>query len=305
MLFSENNWYEWSYGGQPFERADGNSQLKTKYGKFEGAIPSFEEALLLNAKSTIDHYPNEQFDLLYSGGIDSELVLRTYKALGHPVRVNIFRYENDYNIYDVSHAVVTCEALNVPYKIIDFNLKSFYENDVMTVSEQAQSDRPRALVQLKFLDLVDGLPISASSDIRFYRPHDDYRVRAEWRLQDFEHDIAMDRYAQYHGRKAIMQWFKWTPQIVLGWTNMRWFNRLVYDRIPGKLGVTSTKIQGYQEVYSDMLPRTKQTGFEKIDHLVLPVEAELERKNGGLKYRQVADRSLNELWMEMCGDLFY
>jgi hypothetical protein len=116
LLFSENNWYKWSYGSsESFARADGVSELKTSYGRFEGSIPSFEEALLHNAKSTIDHYPNEQFDLLYSGGIDSELVLRTYKALGHPVRVNIFRYENDYNIYDVSHAVVTCEALNVPY----------------------------------------------------------------------------------------------------------------------------------------------------------------------------------------------
>jgi hypothetical protein len=301
-----DNWYKWYYGeSQPYARADGESPLRVEYGKFSGSIPTFKDALRINAQKTIDSFPNQTFDLLFSGGIDSELVLRTYRDLGHPIRVNIFRYENDYNIYDVSHAVIVCEQLGIPYNLIDFNLQKFFENDVLTVSEHAQSDRPRALVQLKFLDYVDGVPISASSDIRYFRPHDDYSAKAKWMIHDFEHDIALDRYAAFHSRPAIMQWFKWSPEIVLGWTNTVWFKKLVNDEISGKLGVVSTKIEGYRENYPDMIVRTKKTGFENIDHFVIPVQNYLKQKNGGLKYRQYVEQSLDDMWIQITGRPYY
>lgn len=304
MIFSENNWYKWYYGNsQPFARADGQP-FHTTYGMVDEPIKTFKQALLDNAKSTVDHYPNEKFDLLFSGGIDSELMLRAYLEIGHPVRVNIFRYENNFNLYDVSYAVVVCEQLGVPFKIIDFNLQKFFENDAVTVSGEAQSDRPRALVQLAFLNYLDGLPISGSSDCRWFRPHDDYTVKAEWRVEDFEHDIAMDRYAAFKNRPAIMQWFKWTPQVVVSWFKLDWFKRLVNDEIPGKLGVVSTKLEGYREAYPNLLPRVKKTGFESIDHLVLPAEEYLKKQNGGLIYRQTTDRSINEFSMEMTGRLY-
>jgi hypothetical protein len=304
MIFSEGNWYKWYYGNsKPFARADGE-QFRTTYGPIEGPIKPFKQALLDNARSTVEHYPNEKFDLLFSGGIDSELMLRAYLEIGHPIRVNIFRYENNFNLYDVSYAVVVCEQLGVPYKIIDFNLQKFYENDAVRISEQAQSDRPRALVQLVFLEYLDGLPISGSSDCRWFRPHADYSVKAEWRVEDFEHDVAMDRFAASQDRSAIMQWFKWSPQMVISWFKLDWFKRLVNDEIPGKLGVVSTKIDGYREAYPALLMRAKKTGFESIDHLVQPVEDYLKQKNGGLIYRQTTDRSINEFSIEMTGKTY-
>lgn len=212
MMFTADNWYKWRYSvdGEDFSRADNGKKLYTSYdAKVDPcSIRDLGYTLLENAKSTIDCYPNRTFDLLYSGGMDSEVVMRTYKKLGHPIRVSIFRYEKNYNIYDVSFAVVTCEQLGIPYKIIDFNLERFYYKEAETVSEQAQCDRPRALPQMKFMEYVDGLPVYASSDCRWYRPHDDYTKRAEWIVQDLEHELSWDKYAQFHNIEAIVSWFK-------------------------------------------------------------------------------------------------
>lgn len=300
MYTSENNWYYWTYSDTKFDRRlNSNQQLKTVFSRFDGHVKSFGEELINNAKSTIDHYNGKKFSILYSGGMDSELVLRSYLSLGHDIDVNIFRYEKDYNIYDVSHAVITCERLNVPYKIIDFNLERFYETDAERISELAQIDRPRALPQLSFMDYVDNIPIIGASDCRWYRTIEDYSIPAEWWVQCFEHDIGYSKYIREINREAVAEWFKWTPGVVVSYTYLNWFKKLVTDQYYGKTGVTSTKYLGYSEVHPNLLERTKKTGFEYADHLVLEFEEHLKKKYNGLIYRQTYQRSMEDFYLQV------
>jgi ferredoxin-fold anticodon binding domain-containing protein len=297
---SENDWYYWSYGNAKFERkSDATQVLKTTFTECIKPVFSFKEELLNNAKSTIDHFDGKKFSILFSGGMDSELVLRSYLELKHDFDVNIFRYEKDYNVYDVSHAVVSCEKLGVPYKIIDFNLEKFYESEAESISEIAQIDRPRALPQLKFMDFVDNIPIIGASDCRWFRPSVDYNEPSEWWVQCFEHDIGYSKYVRATNRSAIAEWFKWTPGVVVSYTYLKWFKKLVTDQYIGKTGVTSTKYLGYNETYPDLIERIKKTGFEYTDHLVLEFEEHLKKKYNGLIYRQTDQRSMSDFYLEV------
>jgi asparagine synthetase B (glutamine-hydrolysing) len=145
MYTSENNWYSWSYGSNPkFSRQTGNETFNTQFSKCESTIGSFKEELLNAARSTLDHSTGK-ITVLFSGGVDSEIMLRALLEVGADPEIIIARYENDYNIYDVSYAVTICSILGVNYKILDFNLQHFYENDAERVSDLSQIDRPRAL----------------------------------------------------------------------------------------------------------------------------------------------------------------
>lgn len=297
---SENNWYYWTYSNEKFDRRTSPQQeLRTVFSPINNTVQSFKQELLNNARSTIEHFDGKKFSLLFSGGMDSELVLRSYLELNHSFDVNIFRYENNYNIYDVSHAVVVCEALGVPYKIIDFNLEKYYESDAEEISELAQIDRPRALPQLKFIDYVDHIPIIGASDCRWYREHDNYNTRSPWCVQCFEHDIGYSKYIREINRPAVAEWFKWTPGVVLSYTQLNWFKKLVTDQFHGKLGTTSTKYYGYKEVYPELLNRVKKTGFEYVDHLVFEFESHLEKKYNGLIYRQTCQRSMQDFFQQI------
>lgn len=297
---SENNWYSWSYDQHlPFGRQLHNGKLDTHFGKYTGPVNSFSKELENAASSTLEYYPNIRPTILFSGGADSELVLRAYLKIGANPKVCIVRYENDYNIYDVSYAVTICSLLNVQYSIIDFNLQKFYENDAEKISELAQIDRPRALPQCKFMDLVDGLPILGSSDLTGVRTNDDYTIKGTWLIRCWEHDIGWSKYLRETNRPGIAEWFKWTPGLVLSFTKMQWFKKLVNDEYYGKLGCNSTKLIGYRETYPDMIERKKQTGFEKTDLLVNEFELFLEKKYKGLPYRQHVDRSLSHLYTEI------
>jgi hypothetical protein len=299
---SENNWYSWSYGDrQKFSRQLGNEKLHTYYEKFTGTVSSFVDELYKASSSTLEHYPNIRPSILFSGGIDSEIVLRSYLKIGANPKVYIVRYENDYNIYDVSYAITMCSLLNVDYTIIDFNLKRFYENDAERISELAQVDRPRALPQCKFFDLVDGLPIICSSDLTGVRTNDDYSKKGTWFIRDHEYDIGWSKYLRETNRQGIAEWFKWTPGLVLSFMQMQWFTKITNDEYYGKLGFNSTKIIGYKEAYPDLIERKKQTGFEKVDPLINEFESFLKTKYNGLPYRQTVDRTIAEFRLEITG----
>lgn len=295
---SENNWYSWQYGeGEKFGRQPGNQQFKTNFGRMDRPVMSFKEELLNAAKSTIEHHPNLTPNIFFSGGVDSEIMLRAFLEIGAKPTVTIMRYENDYNLYDVSYAVTICTMLGVEYKLIDFNLTKFYENDAERVSELAQIDRPRALPYCKFIEDSDGLPILGASDLTLHRTTSEYvpDMKGNWVILCWEHDIGWSKFAREINKPAVAEWFKWTPGLVLSYTNLKWFHQLVTDQYIGKTGCNSTKIIGYREAYPDLIERRKQTGFEKIDTLVSEMEKHLTAKYNGLPYRNYFARTITSL----------
>jgi hypothetical protein len=227
-------------------------------------------------------------------------VLRSYVEVGANPIVLIFRFEEHINEYDVSYAIVICNQLGVDYKIIDFNLKHFFENDAEEVSEIAQVDRPRGLPQLKFLEYTEGFAVLGIGDPRWSR---DLKAGTSWILLDQEHDTGWDKFIMHKGIPAIAQWFKWTPELVLAYTELDWFKNLILNnKWPGREGVTSTKLIGYKEAYPDMLSRIKKTGMEPIDELITEFEQFLKKKYKGLPFRQVVPRTLEQLRKELLND---
>lgn len=292
MNQTKNNWFKHWY--------DSAGIYNTSYSNNGVQNLSFKDALFYNAEETINEYHDETFEIMFSGGVDSELVLRVYKDLGKKINVNIFRYEKDYNLYDVSFAIVVSEKLGLSYKIIDFDLENFYVDKAREVYEIAKCSHARALPQLVFMHYVEGIPIYSEAVPRWYRPNSDYSVKAEWIIQDFEYEISWDRYALHYLRPAIMQWFRFTPEIQLGWMNTNWFKDLTNDRLIGKLGVNSTKYLGYQEVYPDIIPRQKKSGFESAEHIVNKFQKTLEI-NGKYLYAQTTTRLFSEFYRELTG----
>ena len=302
MYTSENNWYKWNYGtGEMFGRQTSNDTFNTYYGKSSSPVLSFKEEMLKAARSTLDHYPGLRPSVFLSGGVDSEMILKSYIEIGSDPEVFIVRYENDYNLYDVSYAITICSMLGIEYNLIDFNLQKFYETDAERVSVEAQICRPRMLPHLKFTENIDGLVIVGHSDMAWYRADEDYAVNSHWFVRDYEHDIGCDKYNILHNRPAIYQWFKWSPGLILSFTKLDWFNKLTNDKYYGKTGINSTKILGYREYFPELIERKKQSGFEKIDIIIDEVEQSLMKKYNGLPFRGIVDRSLSELVEEITG----
>jgi hypothetical protein len=306
IYFSENNWVGWKYDNGPlYARSVSPYEKYTlSYKQTEEEIGSLWHESIKAAKSTRDHYPNLKPSLFFSGGLDSEVMVRAFVEAGIDFNLYTVRYNNDYNIYDVSYAVTISNILGLDLKIIDMDLEKFFENEAETISEQAQCDRPRMLPQMKFADYVDGLPILSMADITWQRNSNNYSKKGTWNAWEVESDSACDKYNLYHNRTAIYQWARWSPGMLLAHTKWNWFHKLVNDKIYGKLGNSSTKMQGFLEEFPDMIPRQKKIGFESCENIISEFEGFLEKKYNGLPYRRIYSQSLDEIWTNITGKPF-
>lgn len=75
---SENNWYYWNYDGLPFSRQTGGQKFTTTFSTPVISTENFHQELKKAAASTLDHYPGLNPSILFSGGLDSEIMLRAY-----------------------------------------------------------------------------------------------------------------------------------------------------------------------------------------------------------------------------------
>lgn len=306
MIHTENNWVSWNYDNGPlYARSTSPSEkFNLVYKQTNEEIGTMWEEAVKGAKSTLDFFPNLKPSIFFSGGVDSEVMLRAFLHIGAKPNVYVVRYENDINLYDVSYAVAIANSLGVDIKIIDFNLEKFYENDAEKVSEDAQCDRPRMLPQMMFADYVDGLPILCMADITWQRSDADYSKQGVWKAWELEGDCSFDRYNILKGRTAIYQWGRWSPGIFLAQTKWKWFNRLISDGYIGKLGNSSTKMDGFLEEFPDMIPRKKKVGFETCENIIKEFEDFLKSKYNGLPFRRQCEYTPDELWKLVTGKSF-
>lgn len=303
LWFTENNWFTWQYGknGPLNGRSIPNEKFITNYSRCNEHIGSFQDELVKAAKSTVDYYNNKKLVLLFSGGVDSETVLLSYLKIGHPIDVHIYRYENDYNLYDVSYAVAICNSLGISYKLIDFNFKKFLETEGEKFSKLSEINLPGALPHLKFLELTDGVPIMGMGDPFWVRIQgNDYTIKGWWCVQDREFPAGFGKFLTAINKEGIPYWLKWTPGLSYSYTNLSWFKKLTNDELIGEINVRRTKIIGYREAYPCMLQRQKQTGVEKVEGLVNEFRSYLNKKSGGEQYLQISSKTLEDFRSAIC-----
>ena len=282
----ENNWMDWHYDSDPAEkfRSHGQQQFGVTVTPTDRPVLDLKTECRLACESIRDTFPGEPLCVLFSGGSESEITVRSFLAAGIPIEVYIARYEDNINIYDVSHAVVICESLGVDYKIIDFAVQRFFRNDAAAYSTASQCVIPPLLVQMPLCELVDGIPIMGGGEIAVHRTTSDYAQQGTWLIEEWEYNWAWSRYFRLRQRPAVVDWCRWRPTQFMAWQQLRWFQQLITDQYPGKQGVDSTKLQGYREAWPDMITRTKRHGLEAIEPLMRELTRELIHVNGGQCY---------------------
>lgn len=281
--YLENNWMQWHYNddiNQKFRKSP-NDQFKLKVKKSSRSIQDPRSECVIACQSIRDTYSNEKLSVMFSGGSESEMIVRSFHASGVPFDVYIGRYEDDINIYDVSHAVIACQSLGINYKIIDFNVKKFFENDAEDYSLKSQIVIPPQLPQLAMCDLVDGIPIMGGGELFIERTDSDYTKKGTWLSTEWEYNWGWNKYFNYINRPAIPDWCRWTPQLLYSWITTKWFDNLINDRYVGKLGVSSTKMIGYREVWPELMPRKKVHGLEKIENIMYSLTKHLIKLHNG------------------------
>lgn len=256
-MFYKDDWLSWTCDGVSYgNKTTPNSKLELQFKKIiSRPLKSHKEELLENTRALRDKF-SEPFDLLFSGGLDSEVILRCHHELKIPINVFTFRYENDYNIKDVNHALRICDELNVKTTIIDFNLKKFFENDAYHCWSNSYIATAGLLPHVKMFEYLDNIPIMG-----FGVPIWAYE-NGEWKCVIRENGPAWPGVTHLK-RNMIHNWYEHSPEVILSHALLPQIQKIINSDTDITIcSFEQYKYFVYKSIWKNIKIRPKRNGFE-------------------------------------------
>jgi hypothetical protein len=263
-LPSLDGWLSWSMDNEKYSLRTNKDQIYKFHVDIKNLplVDNHYQSLYSNAELMRDYYSGT-FDVLLSGGIDSEVVVRVFKDLGINHNTYIFRYKKDYNFRDVESAIEICKSLHIPYKVIDFDLEKFYEQEAYDFFKKSGCLSAGRLTHMKFFDYLDGIPITGESEPYWKRVNGaDYSKKSEWKFCFGENFHNTSMYATSLGREHVVDWYEFSPNVIKTFIDLPQVQQLLNDMEPGKTSTWSSRVSIYREIWPDIKPKVKLIGFE-------------------------------------------
>lgn len=256
-----NDWYKVYYkDSNNKEKLKPNSPLVFELKQeIEIHTVNYKDALFYNARKVADSV-NGSLNILLSGGVDSEVIVRINKELGIKQNIYTFRFEDNLNVRDLESVLEISKNLNVPIKIIDFNLQKFFNNDAESYYNKTFCSKVETLPRLKWHEFFDSPIIFGDGEPYLRRVlQGDYTIKSPWRIVFQEYDFLHYLY------KLSIPWYHFTPEIYGNILKIPLIKNLIDDKIPGKQSSFSSKSFINREIYKEILIKPKLVGYEGKD----------------------------------------
>ena len=271
-----------------------NMEWMVEFGTCYERMPTdFKEEVYRTAQ-LIEASTTEIPNVMFSGGNESEVVIRGFRDLGIPIKISILKFKKNLNLHDVAFAVVFCEQRGLDYDIIELDIEHFMEHDVFEYSNRTCCPSPQLAPTMWLADQIDGLPILGSGEPYVakrvpegYVPGESPYEPSTWYFQEKERIQAWYRHFIIQRRPAVPGFFQYTPELMYMFLTSPVVNDLVANKRVGKLSTVSTKGETYRLWFPDMIGRPKFHGFEKIMDWDETVREVLTQTHG--KYDRVAE----------------
>lgn len=269
------------------DRVGPKDKWSVEYGRAERPVQNFRIECIAAASRIYEQREGLPIDILFSGGSDSEIVLRSFLELKIPMNVHIMRYDNYVNAHDWSYAYVICQNLNIKPIFHDLDLVKFWESgDCMQYADVSKCVSPQLLAHMWLMDQVDGIPVMGSGesytarlDISGKRTvefnEDNYGRHTPWVLYEREKIASWYRYPMKKGRPAVPGFFQYSPELMLSFLTDDISLKLHANECVGKLSNKSSKFDIYRRYWPELIDRKKWSGFETVLDFDRPLRQKL------------------------------
>lgn len=298
--YTYKNHFEFGYNGRPFtSRSGARDRFTVAYGRCEHRPGDFRDECLRAARLVRDS-TDLPLNVLFSGGADSEIVVRSFVAAGIPIRVSVLRFHDGLNQHDIRYALDYCGQAGIEPDIIDLDLLRFWETELFDYAELSHSVSPQFCTTMWLCDQVDGVPIIGGGECFLAVESFDEETEsaaapaagARWFLWEREKVASWYRFFMRTGRPGLGGFFQYTPELLWAFLVDGWTRRLVGGRANGEVENASTKLRVYQK-YFPLQAREKYTGFEKVMTHDQLYRSELEKRYGD--WNQIAKTEYDSL----------
>mgnify|MGYP001172804353 CR=1 FL=1 len=283
------------------KREQADEVFVAKYGRGEFAFPTWREAnreaarrILLECQAR-----NLRPLILYSGGLDSEIVLLSFlearaalaseSLVGHEIEIDIatFRLANDANQHDILYIQkfrqrvkdLGLSNLGLQFHERELDALTFWKTDeFMELARKHQIVSPIVVCQLWLCEEMlkaraDYLPIIGQGEIHLvkatppsYEPGISPYLPSKWSIVETENLCGLYRYFIQRKTPAVPGFFQYIPeQFEAQLRTNRVLHELVSNQRVGKLGTRTSKPEILAFDYPELETRPKFHGFETIE----------------------------------------
>lgn len=257
-----NNYYKFGFDGvYDFSfRANSEQSYQISLDHCTDRVENFFRECLKTANIIREKAKNQDIWVSYSGGIDSEFVVKTFLTANIPVKVAINVFENGYNAYDVQHARRFCQKHDLKLYEFPINVERFFEEELTYYATSTACVSPQFPVTMKLWDQLDGYIVSGNGDPILIR--DPYTREFYFRIKETEDSVY--RYFVWRNRDGCPGFYSYRPELLLSFLMEEEIMKMLlfgyYVRV--------RKVAGPKEVvynkYASLEKREPMNGFEKI-----------------------------------------
>jgi len=289
LELTHKNHYKFYYDTTPFRfRLSTNESFGFSVGRCNGVAGSWDfecerAARLIYSKTR----PGQRIRILYSGGIDSEIVVMAFQRAGIPFDCIII--DMGINQHDTEYAYKYCQANNIQYQIcyvdpVDFVKKGLHYH-------YHQEYQVKQLAMMIVMKVLDQLPqndvyilggeifMSREVDVNSFYANQSAHYSYKWyHYVREDNDMSYFKYALANNKLVISEFFSYTPELMYSYLTDPLVVDLVNDNIEHKYGLLSTKPNVYAR-YFKFDHRPKYHGYENAMHLNNKVYLDLNDNN--------------------------
>jgi hypothetical protein len=259
--------FSYGYDGGLYNlRSSPVSKFECHYQQAQRQPESFREECLRVCEQISDYAQQESRIpvILFSGGLDSEIVIRAFIDSGRPFRVAVNRFAGDLNSHELYYAerFLTEQGLTAEY--LDIDIAAWLDSEEsLAMAALSHCPYSEMLPTMKLIEHVysnmQGVPVLGNGDF-YARIVDD-----QWQYVEFEYILAWMRYCVAREIPGAINFFQQTPEIVLAMAKDPLIMRTIKEGIEPNL--RSTKYEIYKQHWPDIEIRIKFNGAEKIQDL--------------------------------------
>lgn len=249
-------------------RRQAEDQFEFELGHLRMPPKSFAAELHYALTRLVDTH-GTKLTLFYSGGSDSEVILRTLVSMGVRPEVHVIKFSDDLNAHETDHADTLCEALDLRPFIWHHDFTKFIqEQQYLELGVKWQCTQIAYLTVLKYAMNVDRTVIMGGevylqkhqvADGAVHSPSEWYYVYRE------DEDGVTYRYSNATGHKIINEVFTYTPALLYSYLVHPMVASVAANEVPGKITLLSIKRKVYEECLG--YPLTAQVKYHGYEYL--------------------------------------
>lgn len=205
----------------------------------------------------------KDFAVMFSGGTDSEIVLRAFKKIGIVPLAVFIKFKNDYNIEDLKLAEKISTELGIKLTVIEVDIINFYRSgEAWELSKEIQC---RQIAYLNVYNQIKKLSIPAvMGGEMLLRRHTD-RLGSKWFYCFRENeDASAIRFSIKYNIPLVNEWFSYTPEMMAYYLEHPKINWLITERFNHKMSSVTTKNEVLKYYMPDLVDKVKTHGYEKL-----------------------------------------